>query len=27
VYRSMRRAWGELANGDYWDAEIRWPKE
>jgi len=27
VYRSMRRAWGELANGDYWDAEIRWPQE
>jgi hypothetical protein len=27
VYRSMRRAWGELVNGDYWDAEIRWPKE
>jgi pyrroloquinoline quinone (PQQ) biosynthesis protein C len=27
VYRSMRRAWGELAGGNYWDAEIRWPRE
>jgi pyrroloquinoline quinone (PQQ) biosynthesis protein C len=27
VYRSMRRAWGELVAGTYWDAEIRWPKD
>ena len=26
VYQSMRKAWSDLANGRYWEPEIRWPK-